>query len=126
MLTSAEQEIMGHRMDTNYQFQPVRDGDPLLADRVSAVFVLALCEGRILAVENERGWDIPGGHLEPGESPLDALRREIAEEAGASVKRICPIGTLAIPGAEKVMLFFAGEEIVLGEFVPTKEPFLVS
>ena len=91
-------------MGTNYEFQPVHDANALLAHRVSAVFVLAFCEGRILAVQNERGWDIPGGHLEPGESPLDALRRELAEEAGASVKRICPIGTLSLPGAEKVML----------------------
>ncbi|MEV0349572.1 NUDIX hydrolase [Nonomuraea sp. NPDC050680] len=29
-----------------------------------------------------RGWDIPGGHLEPGESPVDAAVRELAEETG--------------------------------------------
>ncbi|MGH9090913.1 MAG: NUDIX hydrolase [Acidimicrobiales bacterium] len=27
-------------------------------------------------------WDIPGGHVEPGESLLGALRREIEEETG--------------------------------------------
>lgn len=27
-------------------------------------------------------WDIVGGHLEPGESTIDALRREIVEETG--------------------------------------------
>jgi 8-oxo-dGTP diphosphatase len=30
-------------------------------------------------------WDFPGGHVEPGENPLYALRREVAEELGRSL-----------------------------------------
>jgi 8-oxo-dGTP diphosphatase len=30
-------------------------------------------------------WDIPGGYLQPGESPVRGLRREIAEELGSNL-----------------------------------------
>lgn len=30
-------------------------------------------------------WDVPGGHLEPGEDPVDGLVRELSEELGVAV-----------------------------------------
>jgi 8-oxo-dGTP pyrophosphatase MutT (NUDIX family) len=33
-------------------------------------------------------WDIPGGHVDPGESALDALRRELEEETGWRLRRV--------------------------------------
>ena len=39
----------------------------------------------VLARHVDREWTIPGGHLEPGESVEEALRREAREEAGIEI-----------------------------------------
>ncbi len=36
-------------------------------------------------------WEIPGGHIEPGEAADDAARRELYEETGAAKYHIAPI-----------------------------------
>lgn len=42
--------------------------------------------GILLAVRSDlRGWELPGGELEAGESAEEALRREIREETGARI-----------------------------------------
>ncbi len=51
----------------------------------SAGGVVVNAEGRVLVVsQHGTSWSLPKGHLEEGESPLDAARREIREEAGVS------------------------------------------
>jgi 8-oxo-dGTP pyrophosphatase MutT (NUDIX family) len=42
-------------------------------------------EARFLLIRDSyRNWGFPKGHLEPGEPPVEAARREIAEETGLS------------------------------------------
>lgn len=56
---------------------------------VSAVYVFVKTkDGKLVAILGERGPDIPGGHLKEGEKPLDALKREVMEEAGFSIYNI--------------------------------------
>lgn len=52
--------------------------------RVAAGALFFDGEGRILLVKPgyKDGWEIPGGYVEPGESPREACNREIAEELG--------------------------------------------
>ncbi|KYH30423.1 CTP pyrophosphohydrolase [Clostridium tepidiprofundi DSM 19306] len=57
---------------------------------VHIVSVCALIEndqGKILMVKNPvRGWEIPGGQVEVGETLIEALKREVKEESGIDVE----------------------------------------
>jgi ADP-ribose pyrophosphatase YjhB (NUDIX family) len=57
---------------------------PMARPRVAAGALFFNEEGHVLLVKPayKQGWDIPGGYLEPGESPLLACEREVKEELG--------------------------------------------
>ncbi len=83
--------------------------------------------GRLLAVR-ARGRSslyLPGGKVEPGESPLAAVRREVLEELGVSLVDVRPLGVVTAPGHDQPpgtvisMSCFTGSPT--GPFVPGAE-----
>lgn len=55
--------------------------------KVSVAGLVTNDEGKILLVNSPwRGWEYPGGLIEPGETFQEALHREIREEAGVEVE----------------------------------------
>ena len=56
---------------------------------IAAVKALIVKDGKFLGLELEIGrkrlWDLPGGKVEDGEEPMQALLREVKEEAGLDV-----------------------------------------
>ena len=65
-------------------------------------------------------WEIPAGRLEPGESPLIAAKRELAEETGYRARRWSKlVRYYASPGflAERMEIFLA-EDLTLGATNP--------
>jgi 8-oxo-dGTP pyrophosphatase MutT (NUDIX family) len=66
-------------------------------------------DGRILFVQHVEGrWQLPGGAVDPGERPAEAMRRECLEEAGIEVEPIRIAGVFG--GPEYRITYANGDE----------------
>jgi ADP-ribose pyrophosphatase len=92
----------------------------------SAVMMAVDTKKRILLVRQYRLpagrkiWELPAGRLDPGESPIQAARRELIEETGFRAKKWTKLVSFyASPGyvAEKMTIFVA-ENLTAGEATP--------
>ena len=59
--------------------------------RLEVVGAIVVADGRILCTQRGTGplaghWEFPGGKVEPGETPENALAREIHEELGCTIE----------------------------------------
>ncbi len=70
-----------------------REGEYLLQDRVK---------------KDWKGYTLPGGHVEPGESIVDAVVREMQEETGLTVEnpRLCGVKQFPIEGGRYLVFLF--------------------
>ncbi|HET7663037.1 MAG TPA: NUDIX domain-containing protein [Rhodanobacteraceae bacterium] len=68
-----------------------------------AAGVLVDADGRVLLAERPPGkqlaghWEFPGGKLEPGETAVDALRRELREELAIEADAIDALPLIEVP-----------------------------
>ncbi|CAN5705558.1 hypothetical protein BH10CHL1_BH10CHL1_16920 [soil metagenome] len=80
-----------------------------------------------------RGWDIPGGHIEPGETPEQTVRRETYEETGARLDKIAVFSHQKLivhapkpsgyhyPHPISYQVFYGGSIAALDPFTETSE-----
>lgn len=79
------------------------------------VVILSLYDGKILLSRHKKRatWETQGGHIEAGETPLEAAKRELYEESGAvhyTIEPLCDYWAGDEDGWANGMVFLANVE----------------
>lgn len=96
----------------NVSFYPLSDDKPL---KYSVIVARYGCKWVFCRHKNRDTLEIPGGHIEKGETALQAARRELYEETGAAEYDITPVCIYGY--SDYGMLFYA----VIKRFEPLLE-----
>ncbi len=95
--------------------------------RTVVAAVIERCDRRLLIGQRRRGdtsplkWEFPGGKVEEGEAPEAALKRELKEELGATLRKCVPIGRAVHKYAEtpeELEILFFAVDISEAELIP--------
>lgn len=89
---------------------------PMATPRVAAGVIFRDDQGRVLLVKPtyKDGWDVPGGYVEPGESPRGAASREVYEELGIkpAIGRLLVVDWAPHPNeGDKILFLFDGGKL---------------
>jgi 8-oxo-dGTP diphosphatase len=82
---------------------------------VTAGAVITDAHGRVLLLKHRfrpgTGWGMPGGFLEAGEQPEEALRRELREEVGLEIEKLKLFVTRTFQRPKQVEIVFTAQAI---------------
>ena len=91
----------------------VRFSHPRFA--VTAGAIVTDSRGRVLLLKHRfrpgSGWGLPGGFIERGEQPVEALRRELREEIGLEVERLKLFTVRAFKRPKQVEIVYMGQAV---------------